>query len=230
MTTQPLVTMLATSPTELVTTVAATYMGDMSNPGTMKIVETAVAFYIGGMTPHVWTTTQIDAQTARFRHPIWVYGNNSGYNGGVLDGALAVMALRALRIPTGTSVSADMEANAPDTADIDYVNGFHDSVAPSGYWTSLYGSRDTLAGYPAFGGGKWVADWTGSPHYTGETGEWACQYKQGGGAVPWDTSIVKNTQHLWDPSVNPPDLAVLVQVPSGSSRTVQSTNGGKTWQ
>lgn len=238
MTTQPLSTLLAPLPTTgpaVVVSVpevspAGIYMGDMSNPGTMKINETAVAFYIGGMTPHVWTTTQINSQTARYRHPIWVYGNNRGYDGGILEGTLAVMALRGLGVPTGTSVSADMESNTPTTADLEYIYGFHAAVAPTGYWTSIYGSRDTMAGYPAFGGGKWVADWTGSAHYTGLTGEWACQFEQASGDVPWDTSIVKDTSHLWDPSVSVPDLAVLVQIPSGASRMVQSVNGGKTWQ
>lgn len=211
------------------------YMGDMSDPGTLVINEEAVAFYLGGMTPHIWTPLQVHRQTARYRHPIWVFGNNPGHNGGILDGWSAVQAAKALGVPAGTAISLDMETNKADAADVAYVEAARSVIAEQGYFTSLYGSLSTITAYPAFGGGKWVADWTGQPHLTGITGEWACQFVAGGqmgNPEPWDISVIKDvaTSHLWDIEAVAVDYGVLVQIPSGNTRAVKSLNGGRTWE
>lgn len=210
----------------------STYMGDIADPGTMVVKEEAVAFYIGGNTPHVWTAQQIHMQTARYRHPIWVYNpGRPGADNGLVDGHKAVAQCKALGVPTEVSISFDMEAHVDEA----YLTAVHSVVAPSGYWTSVYGSRDTITKNPAFGGGRWVADWldTGEPHLTGVPGEWACQFVNAGGkgnAAPWDLSLVKDITHLWDITQATREVATLVRLPSGSAKTVYSYNGGVTWE
>lgn len=187
-----------------VTTVSSQYpvMADQSDPGTSDIPEKITGFYFGGNTPHVWTRQQIDRQSARYMNPIWVYGKVSGYEGGQYEAGLAVKACRALGIPYGVRISVDME----DTQDFEYTNGFHDVIKSSGgYWTGLYGSRDTIVNFPLFGGGKWVADWTGQAHFSGMAGEWACQYASARMiGKPYDVSLVRNTTLLWDRTYREP--------------------------
>ena len=204
------------------------YMGDMSDPGTIKIDEDVVGFYIGGDTPHVWTLAQIEMQTARYRHPIWVYNPaKPGTDNGIIDGHKAVIQCQALKIPSGVAISLDMETHA----DPAYVNAARSVIASSGYWTSVYASLDYIKSQPRWGDGYWIADWTGSPPDPADlpAGTWACQYKPAGDGVPWDTSIVWSTAHLWDTQGINPTHAVLVEIPSGNTRAVQSLNGGTTW-
>lgn len=206
------------------------FMGDMADPGTLVVKEDAVAFYIGGYTPHVWTTVQINRQTAKYRHPIWVYDpNHPGLESGIVDGTKAVQQCRALKIPALTTISFDMETSV----DAAYLNGVHSVVGPSGYWTGVYGSLDFITQNPVFGGGRWVAHWTGTPHLTGVPGEWACQYQKAdapGDADPWDLSLIDDPAHLWDPTAPEREVATLVRLPSGAASTVYSVNGGVTWQ
>lgn len=205
------------------------YMGDMANPGTLAIKEEVAAFYIGGDTPHVWTETQIKTQTARYLHPIWVYNpTRPGTDNGIIDAHHAVQQCKALGIPSGVSISFDMEEHV----DKAYLEGARSVVAPTGYWTSVYGSKSTIAENPVFGGGRWVADWTGSAHLSGIDREWACQWQKAnapGNPNPWDISVVKDTSHLWDVQGIDPEWAVLVQLPAGTTKMVKSLNGGKTW-
>lgn len=203
------------------------YMGDMSDPGTLRIAEDVVAFYIGGATPHVWTKLQIDTQTAKWRHPIWVYDpNRPGADNGIIDAHKAVQQCRALGVPSEVTISFDMETHV----DPAYLNAVHSVVAPSGYWTGVYGSRDYITQNPSFGGGRWVADWTDQAHYSGIEGEWACQFQPANDKLPWDLSLVKSTAHLWDVTMPARESAVLVRLPSGSSKIVYSVNGGVTWE
>lgn len=204
------------------------FMGDISDPGTLRIDEEVVAFYIGGNTPHVWTQQQIEMQTARYRHPVWVYDPaRPGTDNGIIDGHKAVAQLQALKVPTGVAVSLDMETHE----DAAYVDGARSVIASTGYWTSVYGSLDFIRANPRWGGGYWVADWITPPPSQAQlpSGTWACQYQQATSEIPWDISAVFDTSHLWDVEGITPAHAVLVEIPSGNTRVVSSLNGGSTW-
>lgn len=204
-------------------------MGDISDPGTMLVTEDVVAFYLGGRTPHVWTPVQVHMQTARWRHPIWVYGNRPGSDGGRLDGLDVVAALKALGAPKGIAVSFDMET----AVDGGYLEAADAELKAAGFFASEYGSRDFIAANPVLSGGRWTAEWTGIPHYTGLPGEWACQWQRAGATGddhPWDVSVVNEVSQLWDTRAPVTLSAVLVQLPTGSTRVVHSSNNGVTWE
>lgn len=175
-------------------------MADWSDPGTTVITGVdAIAFYLGGWTPHVWTATQIKAQTVGLMLPIWVYDpSRAGSANGTSDGNSAVAALKAAGVPAGVRVVVDMEA----VVDQPYVTAFRNVIAAAGYWTTVYGSASTLFGNYAQaqgpGGGWWVADWTESPFMYSHAGVWATQYHNGGTGNPsWDQSTVAVLDHLW---------------------------------
>jgi hypothetical protein len=205
-------------------------MGDMSDPGTLAMKTDIVAFYIGGMTPHVWTATQLNQQTARYRLPIWVYGNTSGTDGGMLDGTKCVNALHSLGVPSGVRVCIDMETGK----DVAYVTEFQKVLTANGFNTHYkvvdYGSKDFVYGNPQEQGGYWVADWTGSAHLV--SGSWATQWQAANGTGnpnPWDISEVSTVDSLWDIHAPVVMHGVVVSLPNGLARNVRSTNGGATW-
>src|SRR5271157_4582084 len=82
------------------------------------------AFYLGGDTPHVWTTAEIDAQPARYRLPIWVYNGADGALGGVSDAAHALAKLHTLKVPPGVAVVLDTETSVLP----DYIRAFNHDV------------------------------------------------------------------------------------------------------
>lgn len=176
-------------------------MGDWSNPGTSVITGVdAFAFYIGGWTPHVWTQTQINAQTAHWALPIWVYDPNlPGSTQGNADGKAAVSALRALGVPAGVRIVVDME----QSVDVNYVSAFRYVVGPAGYHVCLYGgASEVFKNWPSNaagpGGGWWVADWAGvGPFMYNHAGVWATQWTNETATTPWDQSVIADLTMLW---------------------------------
>jgi hypothetical protein len=206
-------------------------MGDLSNPGTIKVEEQAVAFYAGGNTPHVWTKQQVDSQIASLRIALWTYGGAgaAGKSGGLLDAVACRDALLAYGYPRNSKVVIDME----DHVDAEYIDGFEYLMSVFGYGTGVYAQADTIEHNPLPQGGRWVADWTGVPHFTNIPGEFACQWQKAGGTgnqdKPWDVSAVKDISGFWDTYAIEQMEAVLVYVPSGATRHVTSKNAGATW-
>lgn len=176
-------------------------MGDWSNPGTSIIKNVdAFAFYIGGWTPHVWTQTQIDAQTAHWALPIWVYDpNQPGSAKGQADGKAALSALDALNVPSGVRVVADMEGSIDEP----YLAAFRNVIGPAGYHMCIYGGPSTIfQNWPQNpagpGGGWWVADWAGiGPFLYNHEGVWATQWTNSTSTTPWDQSVIADLTMLW---------------------------------
>lgn len=203
-------------------------MGDLANPGTLKIAEQAVAFYTGGMTPHVWTPSQVAAQTAQLRLALWTYGRMQGKDGGIIEAVECRDALLTYGYPRGSKVVIDIET----LVDAEYIKNFEYLMSVFGYSTGVYGSLDTIEKNPLTQGGRWVAHYTGIPHFTGVPGEFACQWQKAeatGNEKPWDISAVKEIGGFWNIDAIDVMEAVLVQTPSGATRHVVSRNNGGTW-
>ena len=175
-------------------------MADWSNPGTTIITGVdIVAFYLGGWTPHVWTQTQINAQSVHWMMPIWVYDpNNPGSSAGTADGQAALNAMQALNIPPGVRIVVDMESSV----DHNYLAAFRYVIGPAGYHMTIYGGPSTVfnnwPSNPAGpGGGWWIADWTGTPYMYNHDGVWATQWTNSLNPPPWDQSTTMDLSYLW---------------------------------
>ena len=175
-------------------------MGDWSDPGTSIITGTdVVAFYIGGWTPHVWTQTQIDRQTAYWMMPIWVYNPNTpGSTQGHTDGQAIVAALHALGVPTDVRVAIDMEGSVDEP----YIAALRYVIGPAGYHVMIYGGPTTVFNNwpqnPAGpGGGWWIADWRSAPYMYNHAGVWATQWTNPLNPPSWDQSTTVDLTHLW---------------------------------
>lgn len=149
----------------------------------------AVAGYIGGDTPHVWT----DAEWRRFgklrKLPIWVRSNPTQVDAEA-DSFAALERLFELKIPRGTTVALDLET----AVDADYVRMFHRVMRWAGFYVWVYGSASTVFRNPE-ADGYWVADYAGKgpfmyPHKMVK----ATQYDNG---PNYDSSLVKYWQYYW---------------------------------
>lgn len=156
----------------------------------------AVAGYIGGDTPHVWTDAEWNAQPARWRLPIFVRSDPASASVGS-DAATAVDWLRAHNAPKGSLVALDLET-AVDAA---YVRAFDAVLVHAGYKVVEYGSASTIFSDPATSGGRWVALWNNDD--TSLAGGQIHQYIDRGS---YDESVVADDAPLWDthPTPAPP--------------------------
>lgn len=152
--------------------------------------------YIGGDTPHSWTSAEIEAMPSRWVWPCWVRSDPTLVSV-VADAGECILRLRQLGVPQHTSVILDLEI-AVDTV---YVEAFNAELKAAGWLTTKYGSRGFIWGNPKTSGGTFVADPTGVPHMdtTGDTV--ATQYAFLGSR---DLSLVKDQTivPLWE--INPP--------------------------
>lgn len=172
-------------------------MYDASTPPAHPPAWEAVAAYIGGNTPHVWTIAEWNAQPARWRLPIYVRSNPGSHSPHV-DAALAVAWLLAHGVPHGSAVALDLEtAVAPS-----YVRAFDADLKAVGYVTLTYGSLSTVFGNPKTSGGYWVAHYTGKDHMEPRAvaTQWASDRQLG---KPWDASTVADSVPLWDTRPTP---------------------------
>lgn len=151
----------------------------------------AVAFYIGGDTPHVWTDAEISRQKMRYRLPIWVRSIPAGLAEGTAEGNAAVAWARAHKQPKGTLIALDYETAVNDV----YLAAFDRVVVTAGYLTTLYGSLSTVEHNTKPSGGYWTADWTFQPHLDPGAGETQWTDK---GADGTDLSLVSDSAPLWD--------------------------------
>lgn len=145
----------------------------------------AVAGYIGGSTPHVWTP----AEWARFgplkKLPVWVASAAAGPStGAVIEAFAALQQLYRLGVPKSTPVALDMETRA----DPGYVTSFGRVMSWAGYLTWVYGSASTVFANPPLSG-YWVADYAGrGPFMFSHPLIRATQYADG---QAFDSSTVK---------------------------------------
>jgi hypothetical protein len=150
----------------------------------------AVAGYIGGDTPHVWTDAEWARQKARYRLPIFVRAHDGDP---VADANAAVAWLRAHNVPKGSTLALDFETRV----DAAYLRAFDRVITAADYRTMVYGSLSTVLKNPKPSGGYWAAQWTDVPHlYPGSAAtQYASDVMLG---KPWDLSLVADSTPLWD--------------------------------
>jgi hypothetical protein len=141
----------------------------------------AVAGYYGGPNAfNVWAPGDWRLFSGNRKLPIWVAGLD-----GPGEGASAVSALRALRVPGNSYTAVDMEGRVDET----YVTNFGNVLSAAGYKVWVYGSASTLFSNPGLNG-YWVADYAGiGPFMFSHAGVRATQYAPGNA---YDSSTVKD--------------------------------------
>ena len=152
----------------------------------------AVAGYIGGNTPHVWTAAEWAATAARFRLPIFVRSHDGDPTA---DATFGVAWLRQHGVPKGSTLALDYETRV----DAAYLQAFDRVVIDGGWRVMVYGTRSFVLQNPRPSGGYWTAHWTNVPHLCADPGVAATQY--GGDTTlgqPWDASLVADSTPLWD--------------------------------
>lgn len=161
-------------------------MQDASTPGSMIPGFQAVAGYIGGDTPHVWTAEEWGRFKGVPKLPIYVRSTPGDRAQGNSDGWDCLQHLFKLRVPKGKAVAYDIETDES----VSKVLGFREIVEWGGYVVWLYGSRSTVFKVPAEN--YWVADYTGSPHWPSRNSR-ACQYAadQKTASGTWDYSCIR---------------------------------------
>jgi hypothetical protein len=150
----------------------------------------AVAGYIGGRTPHVWTRAEWRRFDGLKKHPYYVgAGRPNNSRDGESDAVEALAALFTLRAPKGIPVSLDMETDVSPA----YCSGFGGLLQWAGFYPWVYGSADTVFRNPSLSGYH-VADYlaSGAPFMYGHNRVRATQYAAD--VNGWDLSEVKPWQ------------------------------------
>ncbi len=165
-------------------------MFDSAYPPTSPPKWEAVAGYIGGNTPHVWTDQEWAAQPARWRLPIFVRSHDGDP---LADAHASIVWLVRHEVPRGVTLALDYETRV----DAAYLAAFDRAVTDAGWRVMVYGSRDFVLRNPKPSGGYWVAEWTGSPHlYPGSAAtQWSGSGPFGGA---YDPNLVADSTPLWD--------------------------------
>jgi hypothetical protein len=171
-----------------------------------------IAFYIGGDTPHVWSTEEINACPYRYRLPIYVKSDPAA--GGVIASAdvlMAVTKLEQIGAPRGTLVAWDSETSV----DPQYIQQVYLDLHAAGYVLIDYGSQHYVFGNENPDGYYWGADWTNTPHLV--AGDVMTQYASLSG---WDDSWASPTNAAgqplpyWDTRAQvPPPVPQMVMPP-----------------
>lgn len=176
-------------------------MFDDSSPPSHAPNTDAVAFYIGGDTPHVWTDSEIQRTTNRYRLPIWVRSNPNGSGQGHLEGSAVVQWALAHHMPKGNTVALDYETAIDDP----YLWAFDAVLMANGYETMLYGSESTVFQNSKPSGGYWGALWDGVANLPNG---WAA--KQYASDVmlgtSYDLSVISDSVPLWDTQAPPKQI------------------------
>lgn len=164
-------------------------LGDSSTPPATYPVADGWGFYIGGNTPHVWTTAEIATlkQHVRFLLPIFTRSHPNGATGASADAAAILTAAHGLGQPKATLIAVDLEA----AIDAPYVTTLDRLITAGGYRLVAYGQLSTVTRNPRPAGGYWVGEWDGvanDPSWTGK------QYQDIG---PYDVSMFAAAAPLW---------------------------------
>lgn len=165
-------------------------LGDSSTPPATYPVADGWGFYIGGNTPHVWTSAEIATlkQRVRFLLPIFTRSHPNGAAGASADAAAMLTTAHGLGQPKATLIAVDLEA----AIDAPYVTALDRLITAGGYRLVAYGQLSTVTRNPRPAGGYWVGEWDGvanDPSWTGK------QYQDIG---PYDVSMFAAAAPLWD--------------------------------
>lgn len=165
-------------------------------PGTPPQVD-AVAGYIGGNTPNVWTDAEwasmMTKSGAKYKLPIFVRSTGGDP---VADAAASVRWAVAHGQPKGTLIAMDYETRIDAT----YLNRYDAGIVAGGYKCVVYGSRTAVLQNPKPSGGYWTATWNNIPHL--DVGAVITQY--GGDTTlgkNYDLNVVADSAPLWGGTV-----------------------------
>lgn len=182
---------------------ALRWMADASVPPASRPQLYAIAGYIGGDTPHVWTPQEWSAQPAAFRLPVYTAANREDIACAAGEDAWEIRrALAGLNVPTRFTVAVDIETRVYDV----YLRALEAFLAPRALMT--YGSLSTLLRCPLTNGGRWAAQWTGSivtgEEDIGQNGisafQWADAAMLG---RDYDLSVIDESVPLWPRTAAP---------------------------
>lgn len=157
----------------------------------------AVAGYIGGDTPHVWTEAEWHAQHASFRLPIFTADNRVNSPASAADDAPEILVkLEELGVPHGVTYAIDGETRIFPA----YLEELDELTSP--YLLMDYGSLSYVTSNPVTSGGRWAARWTGRiadavaliGHMNIRAVQWASGDME---RTPWDWSVVEDSIPLW---------------------------------
>lgn len=175
------------------------WMYDASNPDFIRPHLYAVAGYVGGDTPHVWTRQEWAASGASKRLPIFTASNRAdSVIAAVEDGSAFRYALISLGVPQHVTVAVDIETRVYDN----YLDELNEQMAD---WRLMtYGSVSTLVQNMTTTGGWWGAQWTDdvlAGVKAVESGkfnalQWADDIMLG---KPYDLSVIRDDIPLWAP-------------------------------
>lgn len=189
-------------------------MADAAEPPASRPQLYAIAGYIGGDTPHVWTPNEWAMQPAQFRLPIFTAADRQDIACAAGEDAWEIRAaLAALGVPVRFTVAVDIETRVYDT----YLRALDAYLAPRPLMT--YGSISTLLRCPQTSGGRWAADWTDviltAEDDIGTHGieafQWASSNMLG---RDYDLSVISTSVLLWP---RPPQLAEAGEAGAGGS-------------
>lgn len=195
-------------------------MYDAAYPPARAPVTDAVAVYIGGDTPHIWTAGEIAAQKARYILPVFVRSDPSGADA-IADVKEAVTQLTGIGMK-GRLVAWDAETSVATG----YISEVSARLTVAGYRMIVYGSLSTVTGNRNPDGWYWDASWTGTEHV--DPGAQATQYADEGS---WDLSLLHYSLAavLWDrrPAAVPGPVMIGVAVSLPSLASGDSDAAGK---
>lgn len=200
-------------------------MRDAASPTYPAPLTNAVAFYIGGNTPHVWTNAEIAADPAQYRLPIFVR-SVPPFNAQA-DAMAMINWLRLHGAPPGVTVAIDLETAVQPN----YVAFLSATLAQANYPLMSYGSGSFIFRNGRPTGGIWVASYPTPPappypHLV--PGSVATQYQPG---PNWDLSVVVDSVNLWNVKENPmPNLTgrivAIVTKPDQTGYWLVGADGG----
>jgi hypothetical protein len=168
------------------------------------------AFYIGGDTPHVWSSAEVAVLKQHYRYllPIYVRSNPPG-PGAAADVAACVAKLKSLGAPAGTLVSWDSEM----AVDAPYIQAVYADLHAAGYVLVEYASQSVVFAEGNPDGYYWGADWTNVAHF--HSGDVLTQYISYSG---YDESLASASLPFWDTRGAAPPPAVnynIASIPPG---------------
>lgn len=154
----------------------------------------AVAGYLGGNTPHVWTPEEWRRFATLRQFPIWVGYLEADPAGHAADAAAA---MQSLGWTPGHNDPASTRACILDfetEIDAAWVDAFANRIYTAGYVTIVYGSESTIIDNPARDG-RWIALYNGEANIPDDPEAIGHQYRAD---VPWgntqvDLSVITDT-------------------------------------
>lgn len=143
----------------------------------------AVAGYIGGNTPHVWTADEWRRFGDLVQFPVWVGAAEADPAEHARQAAAAMHDLGWAELrPERRTVILDEETQISRT----WINTFAGIMWSSGYETMIYGSMSTILDNPVKEG-RWIALYDGQPDIPDISGAIGHQYLPD---VAWDGTQV----------------------------------------